>query len=622
MRDRTASCGGQQPDKSKRTRRAGFALGAVLAVFSLGLTSCNWLVYHGALIGSGVDPSGASFSPARQSWASPTLGGQIYGEPLALGSRVFVATESDAVVALSATNGSVLWSATVGKAVPAGDLLCGDISPVVGITSTPVIDSSRNEIFVVADQLKAGVIRHHLYGLSVSNGAVLMNRVVDPPGSDPKAQLQRVALTLDGGQVIIGYGGNAGDCSDYHGWLVAAPEGGGALKTFEVDSGPGESQGAIWMGGAAPIVDGSGNIWVATGNGSNSQTGDPYDNGDGVLELSSSLSLIQFFAPANWTADNASDKDLGSSAPAVLSNGLVFQVGKSGTGYLMEQSALGGVGGQIATLPSLCGGVVDGGDAFANNIIYAPCSGGVVAVKVGTSPPSLTRLWQTSTGSKGPPIITNGMIWTIGGSTLYGLDPSTGAPLEEFSLAGEANHFPTPAVGDGLLLAPSTDQVYAFAMPPTTSVGFLPWCHPKGRAVVGRKAYKAADSTQSRQLRSLTPLRFMRRVPFGKPAQLTADLTARRIPELRGPAGSVGRVGKPPSVVRGTLGSTGRYVGQSVIPIVARHKLRIGGTQCATSRTEDQRWLIEKNHEMSGHSSPGRTDSSTSLKRPRHRPFL
>jgi Bacterial Ig domain/PQQ-like domain len=468
---RIASCRGRKPDTSQRNRRAGLALGAVLVVISLGITSCNWLVYHGALSGSGADPSGASFSPAHQGWVSPALGGQIYGEPLALGSQVFVATESDAVVALSATNGSVLWSTTVGKAVPAGDLPCGDISPTVGITSTPVIDSSRNEIFVVADQLVAGVIRHRLYGLSVSNGAILLNQVVDPPGSDPKAQLQRVALTLDGGQVIIGYGGNSGDCSDYHGWVVAAPEGGGALKTFEVDSGPGESQGAIWMGGAAPIIDGSGNIWVATGNGSNTQTGDPYDDGDGVLELSSSLSLVQYFAPANWTADNATDKDLGSSSPVVMPNGLVFQVGKAGTGYLMQQSALGGIGGQIATLPALCGGVVDGGDAFANNIVYAPCSGGLVAIKVGTSPPSLTRLWQTSTGSKGPPIITAGMIWTIGGSTLYGLDPSTGAALEQFGLAGEANHFPTPAVGDGLLLAPSTDQVYAFAMPPTTSVG-------------------------------------------------------------------------------------------------------------------------------------------------------
>jgi polyvinyl alcohol dehydrogenase (cytochrome) len=435
---------------------------AALILLSLVLSSCDWLVYHGSFGGSGSDPSGASFASAHNAWVSKKLGGDLYGEPLVLGSRIFLATEGDAVIALSATNGSVLWSTTVATAVPAGDLPCGNISPTVGITSTPVVDGSRGEIFVVADELVSGLVEHHLYGLNVSTGSILLIQQVDPPGSDPEAQLQRAALTLSGGKVVIGFGGNSGDCSHYHGWLVAVPEGGGALSTFQVDAGRGESQGAIWMGGAAPIVDGRSNIWVATGNGSNVHSGDPYDDSDGVLELSSSLGLLQYFAPASWTQDNLSDGDLGSSSPALLPNGLVFQVGKSGTGYLLNQSVLGGVGGQIAQLPSLCRGFVDGGDAFANNIVYAPCSGGVVAVKVGASPPSLTRLWQTSSGSSGPPIIAGGMIWTIGGSTLYGLDPSTGSTVEHFSLAGEANHFPTPAVGGGLLLAPSTQRVYAF----------------------------------------------------------------------------------------------------------------------------------------------------------------
>jgi polyvinyl alcohol dehydrogenase (cytochrome) len=442
-------------------RRQRVGLCAVTVLLLVVLSSCNWLEYH--IGGSGSDPSGASYASAHQAWVSANLGGQLYGEPLVLGNQIFVATENDGVAALSGANGSVVWSTTVGAPVPARDLPCGDITPTVGITSTPVIDSSRNEIFVVADELVGGLIQHHLFGLDVSTGAVLLNQQVDPPGSDPKAQLQRVALALDGGQVIIGFGGNSGDCSDYHGWLVAVPEGGGALKTFEVDSGSGQSQGAIWMGGAAPIVDAQGNIWVATGNGSSITTGDPYDDSDGVLELSSSLSLLQYFAPTDWTHDNLFDADLGSSSPAVLPNGLVFQAGKSGTAYLLKQSALGGIGGQLVQMPSFCGGVVDGGDAFSGDLVFAPCSGGVVAVQVGSSPPSLTRLWQTSTGSSGPPIIAGGMIWTIGGSTLYGLDLSTGSPLEQFPLKSEANHFPTASVGDGLLLAPAKDKVYAFA---------------------------------------------------------------------------------------------------------------------------------------------------------------
>lgn len=433
-----------------------------LLVIPLVLPSCNWLVYHGAPDGSGVDGSGASFASPHRAWLSPKLAGDLFGEPLVDGSRVLVATEADTVAALSTATGSVLWSTTVATPVPAGDLPCGDISPTVGITSTPVIDDSRQEVFVVADQLVGSGVQHRLYGLSIATGAVQLDQQVDPPGSDPKAQLQRVALTLDAGQVVIGYGGNSGDCSDYHGWLVGVPETGGTLRTFEVDAAAGKSQGAIWMGGAAPVVDTSGNLWVATGNGSSTAAGSSYDDSDGVLELSSSLTLLQYFAPSTWLHDNLTDADLGSSSPAVLPDGLVFQGGKSGTGYLLRQSALGGIGGQAAEVAGLCNGVVAGGDAFANSVVYVPCSGGVVAVRVGTSPFSLTKLWQTATKSKGPPIVAGDLVWTITGSTLYGLNLSTGASSVQLTLSGEANHFPTPAVGAGLLLAPAANRVYAF----------------------------------------------------------------------------------------------------------------------------------------------------------------
>ncbi len=442
----------------------GRHVGGVVAVLlvSMVLTSCNWLVYHGNPGGSGVDVSGASFASAHQAWVSPKLAGDIFGEPLVDGNQVLVATESDTVSALSGANGSVLWSTTLATPVPAGDLPCGDISPTVGITSTPVIDDSLHEVFVVADQLVGTAVQHHLYGLSLTTGAVLLDQPVDPPGSDPKALLQRVALTLDAGQVVVGYGGNSGDCSDYHGWVVAVPEAGGTLRTFEVDAAAGKSQGAIWAGGAAPAVDSSGNLWVATGNGSSTTSGSSYDDSDGVLELSSSLTLLQYFAPSTWLHDNLTDADLGSSSPALV-DGLVFEAGKSGTGYLLRQSDLGGIGGQVAELAGLCNGVVDGGDAVAGSVVYAPCSGGVVAVRVGSAPFSLTKLWQTATKSKGPPIVAGGMVWTITGSTLYGLNLSTGASSVQLTLSGEANHFPTPAVGDGLLLAPATNRVYAFS---------------------------------------------------------------------------------------------------------------------------------------------------------------
>jgi outer membrane protein assembly factor BamB len=423
----------------------------------------NWTVYHHDLRGSGLDTSGTAFSPATLAWTSPLLDGQLYGEPLEFAGRVFVATENDTVYALAAANGTVLWSRHLATAVPASDLPCGNITPTVGITGTPVIAPGRQELFVVADELVAGTPVHKLVGLNLTTGAVMLNQSVDPPGSTPAAQLERDGLTLDRGQVVFGFGGNIGDCSTYHGWLVAVPVGGGKAANFEVDAGTGELRGAIWMGGAAPVVDRQGDVWVASGNGSVTSSTGPFDNSDSVLELSSSLKLLQFFAPVDWYLQNLHDADLGSSSPALLNDGFVLQTGKSDIAYLMSQTALGGIGGQVAELGMICGNVVDGGEAFNGNVVYAPCRSGVEALRIGTSPPSVTKLWQTTTGSGGPAIIAGGFVWTISqAGVLYALNPTTGAEAQQFSIGAVVNHFPTPSVGDHFLLAPTATKVVAF----------------------------------------------------------------------------------------------------------------------------------------------------------------
>ena len=85
--------------------------------------------------------------------------------------------------ALSASTGAVLWSTHVGTPVAASSLPCGDISPTVGITGTPVVDETRAEIFVVADERVSGAPAHQLVGLNLSNGAVVLRQGVDPTGS-------------------------------------------------------------------------------------------------------------------------------------------------------------------------------------------------------------------------------------------------------------------------------------------------------------------------------------------------------------------------------------------------------------------------------------------------------
>jgi outer membrane protein assembly factor BamB len=430
-------------------------------------------VYHGDARGDGVAPSVSAVNLSSRAWTSPVLDGQLYGEPLSAAGRVFVATENDTVYALSGATGTVDWSTHLGSPVPAGSLPCGDISPTVGITGTPVIDPARSEIFVVADKLVGGAPAHELVGLDTVTGRVELSEDVDPAGADPGALLQRTGLTLDAGRVLFGFGGNYGDCGSYHGWVVAVPEPGGTPATFAVDSGPGESQGAIWMGGAAPVEDGAGNVWVEAGNGSVTSPRHAYDDSDSVLELSPSLTLLHFFAPSGWASNNAQDLDL-STAPALLADGQVIAAGKTPSAYLLNASDLGGIGGQEAQLQGVCGQDVAGGVAVQGAIVFLPCVSGTVAIKATAAPAGLRVLWRASAGGA-PPIVAAGTVWSIGqDGTLYGLDPTTGAILERADIGQPANHFPTPSIGGGLLLAPGADRVVAFSAAssvstPTTS---------------------------------------------------------------------------------------------------------------------------------------------------------
>ena len=423
--------------------------------------SSSWTVYHRDADGFGVAGPVPAVGTTARAWTSPALDGEIYGEPLVSSGRVYVATQNDTVYALSAATGAVVWSAHLGSPVPSADLPCGDITPTVGIAGTPVIDQSRGEIFVVADELVNGKPAHMFAGLATASGKVEVTRDVDPAGADPAALLQRTGLTLDDGRVVFGMGGNYGDCAAYRGRLIAVPETGGTPKTFTVDAGAGESQGAIWMGGAAPVVDASGDIWVSTGNGSVYSDRHAYDNSDSVLELSPSLKLLQFFAPATWATNNSEDLDM-STAPALLPDGQVILTGKSRIVYLLSGAHLGGIGGQQAALGSACSEDIDGGVAVQGTTGYLPCTSGIIAVRAAKSPAALHLLWSSGTGG-GPAIVAAGLVWTIGpNGMLYGLSPATGTVRQQASIGVPANHFPTPSVADGLLLAPSADHVVAF----------------------------------------------------------------------------------------------------------------------------------------------------------------
>jgi len=434
----------------------------------------NWASYHGNPEATGLDTTHTKLLPPRPAWTSPTLDGELYGEPLVADGRVVAATENNTVYALAANSGKILWSRYLAKPVPSHDLPCGDISPEVGITGTPVIDVARHEIFVDADTLTKGPAAsggveasHRLFGLDLFTGKIeLDERAMPNAGEDQLAQLQRPGLALDHGFVVIAYGQNTGDCpgpnGPAHGYVVSIPETGGRLHYFQISSG--KDRGAVWMGGSSPVIDPHGNVYVASADGYDLGAGQPYDYSDAVLELSPTMHLKSVFYPKDWQELSNEDLDLGTGDP-MLVDGFVFQVGKTDIGYLLRQGHLGGMEGELASLP-LCSGNPDGGRAVADSVVYVPCPNGVTAVKVSTKAPYLKQLWTAKDGAGGGPIIAGGLIWTIGGdNAVHGLNPANGDEVVSIPVGGTANHFPTPSVGEGLLLVPGTDQVFAFKGP-------------------------------------------------------------------------------------------------------------------------------------------------------------
>jgi hypothetical protein len=250
-------------------------------------------------------------------------------------------------------------------------------------------------------------------------------------------------------------------CGFYRGRLVSVPESGGTPHFFTTAVEPGDDRGAIWMGGAAPAVGPNGDLWVGTGPGTEYSAKRPYDYSDAVLEISPSMHLVQFFAPAQWAVNDSDDLDM-SMEPILLPDGQVVLTGKNTIVFLLNGRHLGGIGHQLAQVGPVCTTNIDGGSADVGMTVYLPCTGGTVAVKVDSSPPALHLLW-TATGGGGPPIVAGGLVWTIGqNGKLYGLDPATGKIRRQTTIGVPANHFPTPGVGAGLLLAPSAQNVIAF----------------------------------------------------------------------------------------------------------------------------------------------------------------
>lgn len=393
----------------------------------------------------GAGPGGPA-GTLRPRWSAGPLDGAVYAEPVVAGGCAYVATEDDSLYAFELSTGAMVWRTHLASPVTSGLACSGDINPS-GITGAPVLDTARGELWAVIFTMVSGKPQHEIVALDARTGQVLRRQLIAVPGTDPAAQQQRAALALGGGNVYVAFGGLYGDCGNYKGAVVSVPEKAG--RGFGYWRTPTRSGGAVWEVGGPDVLPG-GRLLVATGN-SAASPGQPFDGGDAVIALSAGLHVASYFAPKSWSRWNLEDLDLGSTGPAVLPDGLVFEVGKAGEGFLLSAAHLGGVGGQLASVQVCPGQGAYGADAVSGSTVYVPCTSGVVAVRV--TGRSLKVLWKSNAGGAGCVLFAGGRVLeqTHAGH-IVSLAPANGRVLQALALSSPVTHFPwLVAVGRTLL---------------------------------------------------------------------------------------------------------------------------------------------------------------------------
>jgi hypothetical protein len=363
---------------------------------------------------------------------SQSVDGQIYGQPLwmpnvnvggVLHNVVFVATQNDSVFAFDAdTSQAALWQTsflTTGvTAIPSSDVERGlDISPEVGITSTPVIDPVAGIIYVEARTLDTRGTQncpgpnnadspyfHFLHALNISTGAempgspVMVCAQVPGTGTDnysgviyfnEQRQNNRAALTLFNGTVYVAFA-SLEDIPPYHGWVLGYTYNASAgtfTQTCVFNYTPNGLRAGIWHGGGGLPVDSEGNLYIDTGTGT-------FVNGSGggisftkLTPSGSTLNVTDFFSPFNQTYLTLEmiNLDLSSAGPLLIPDQttglphLALIAGKTGTLYFVNRDNMGQysstadnvVQSQYTTIGGISSPTGNWGTpAFFNNQIY------------------------------------------------------------------------------------------------------------------------------------------------------------------------------------------------------------------------------------------------------------
>jgi hypothetical protein len=474
----------------------------------------GWNRFETALTTSTV--AGGHFGLVRTLAADSVVYAQpLYAPGIAVNgvkhNLVIIASENDSVYAYDADTGRAVWqrrftnpSAGI-TAVSTGSVGgCNQITPTIGISSTPVIDPSTGTLYLVDKiQITKGNATSYQFqvraldlrsGLDRTAYQQVAATVKLGDGSTttftPQVQQNRVGLLFANGAVYVGFGSSCdGDGNTSHGWVFAFS--GSTLKPMAVlntaTSSSSSSLGAVWQSTFGLAADTSGNLFFNTGNGSFDADSGGSDYGESVLRANPNLTVGDYFSPSNESQLSDDDQDMGSNGVMIIPNipnssaHLAISGEKTGTMYLLNRDNMGRFNSssdralqEIALADS--GNALYGGAAYYNGTVYWGASGQPMeAFALSLSPtPRLTLRSHTSTtfdgGGEIPAVSSNGnaagsaVVWATsrpgnGGTiALYAYDARDISKLLYSGAVGTwqaaATPFLSPAIADGHVFVP------------------------------------------------------------------------------------------------------------------------------------------------------------------------
>jgi hypothetical protein len=440
---------------------------------------------------------------------------------------LYVVTEHDTIYAfdadsVSGNSSTILWQHSVlaSGETSSDDRGCGQVTPEIGITSTPVIDRARNAIYLIAVSKTSGsAYIHRIHALDLTTGAELFGGpttiAASYPGSganssggrvvfDPRQYNERPGLLQVGGTIYTTWGSHC-DAGPYTSWVMSY-NADTLAQVGVVNLVPNGNEGGIWMSGTAPAADASGNIYFIVGNGDFDTTldsgGFPANKNCGncfaKISSSATLTLLDYFTPLNTVSESNSDTDFGSGGPLLLpdlvdSTGatrhLAVGSGKDANIYVVDRDNMGKfnssrdniyqqINGQLSggvwSKPSYFHGTVYYG-AVGDSIKAFPVSGGKLASSP-SSQSSHTFGYPGATPSISANGATNGIVWVVenGGTGVLHAYDATNLATELYNSNQAANsrdHFSgnkfiTPVVANGKVYVGTQNSVAAFGLLP------------------------------------------------------------------------------------------------------------------------------------------------------------